>query len=740
MKIKRKAISIFVTISFLMTLLVPIAPALALSDNHVSRIVTIDDEWNGYTGVDLVISEDTDYTDDFVDGDVFQLVLPTGVNWNDAAATSITGTATAVVVSDQIMEVTISGATNGVKDKITVKLDVEIDGADGDITVTIDPMDSAVSKGSYVFARVAGDNSTARALSVETIGDSGGYAGDIRIEEASVGSLGNGYQYIKLELPNDFKWKGFDETNDISFSGGFSGLTLNDGATTNVKDGDYDVYIDGSDMYIYFDPKSRTQRGLITVKTPIDPDKDADYGEVEVSISGSEVDDHDVVVAEYVDFGVEVSVDKIEDIKAGKFGEELDTITIEETVPGTLIANRDITLVFPSWVLITDASVKASGGGLKATAETPDGTDSELDIRIDSASSNKTGKIEIDLEISVQGDKSGDIELTVEGKRAGMGEDVTLVVGKAVALVEASVESVKDVKIGVQSQEIGDITITELVKEAISNDPNGPISKGEITLTLPEGVKFAHKPKVEVVEGNLDIDEDNISLATDGSTNDNRVVIPVKDSSSKASKIVVSDIDVTVDRTVPTGDLVLKVGGIGIIENQKANEGWLKGKTAGGKSTEVDEGEFDVSTAVKVKIANIITPAPGEVTGTAVFTIGESKYTLNGQEVTMDVAPYIKGDRTYLPVRFVAQALGVAEDNIMWNQAEQSVVLIKGDRIAKLTIGSNTMLVNGVAFTMDVAPELVDPGRTMLPIRWVAQALGASVAWDAATQTVTITQ
>ncbi|MEW5898835.1 MAG: copper amine oxidase N-terminal domain-containing protein [Bacillota bacterium] len=48
------------------------------------------------------------------------------------------------------------------------------------------------------------------------------------------------------------------------------------------------------------------------------------------------------------------------------------------------------------------------------------------------------------------------------------------------------------------------------------------------------------------------------------------------------------------------------------------------------------------------------------------------------------------------------------------------------------------MLINGIAVSMDVAAEFVDPGRTMLPFRWAAQALGARVTWDEATQTVTM--
>jgi len=57
-----------------------------------------------------------------------------------------------------------------------------------------------------------------------------------------------------------------------------------------------------------------------------------------------------------------------------------------------------------------------------------------------------------------------------------------------------------------------------------------------------------------------------------------------------------------------------------------------------------------------------------------------------------------------------------------------------------MIIGSTQLLINGMAVSMDVAPELVDPpGRTMLPLRAVTQALGCLVTWDAAAQTATVT-
>ncbi|MGB9905652.1 MAG: copper amine oxidase N-terminal domain-containing protein, partial [Desulfotomaculales bacterium] len=136
-----------------------------------------------------------------------------------------------------------------------------------------------------------------------------------------------------------------------------------------------------------------------------------------------------------------------------------------------------------------------------------------------------------------------------------------------------------------------------------------------------------------------------------------------------------------------------------------------------------------------VAAANVVTPAPGEQKAKVVFTINDTKYTVNGEELTMDVAPYIKDGRTFVPVRYAAQAVGVTPENILYSDGK--VTLIKGDKVVQLTIGSNVMLINGIAINMDVAAEISND-RTMLPFRWVAQALGAKVNWDEATQTVTM--
>lgn len=95
---------------------------------------------------------------------------------------------------------------------------------------------------------------------------------------------------------------------------------------------------------------------------------------------------------------------------------------------------------------------------------------------------------------------------------------------------------------------------------------------------------------------------------------------------------------------------------------------------------------------------------------------------------TMDVAPYIKEDRTYVPVRYLAYSLGVEENGVTWDGDARKVGISKDDTDIALVIGSPVMQVNQKPVRMDVAPEITSD-RTFLPARWVAEALGAEVEW-----------
>ncbi|MGS0745547.1 copper amine oxidase N-terminal domain-containing protein [Syntrophomonas erecta subsp. sporosyntropha] len=116
----------------------------------------------------------------------------------------------------------------------------------------------------------------------------------------------------------------------------------------------------------------------------------------------------------------------------------------------------------------------------------------------------------------------------------------------------------------------------------------------------------------------------------------------------------------------------------------------------------------------------------------ATTDMDEEKTVTSGTK-TMDVAPYIKGDRTYVPVRYLAYSLGVGEDNVTWDGKDRKVGITKDDVDISLFIGSHVMYVSQEPVEMDVAPEITN-ARTFLPARWVAEALGAEVDWDDVTK------
>ena len=126
------------------------------------------------------------------------------------------------------------------------------------------------------------------------------------------------------------------------------------------------------------------------------------------------------------------------------------------------------------------------------------------------------------------------------------------------------------------------------------------------------------------------------------------------------------------------------------------------------------------------------------------FVIGADTYIVKVGDTetvqTMDVAPYVKNDRTYMPVRYVANSLGVPDESISWDDPTQTVTMTKDDTVIQLTIGDPVMLVDDSQVQMDVAPEIIPPGRTMLPLRYVAEGLGAGIEWDEENQEVIISQ
>jgi len=102
---------------------------------------------------------------------------------------------------------------------------------------------------------------------------------------------------------------------------------------------------------------------------------------------------------------------------------------------------------------------------------------------------------------------------------------------------------------------------------------------------------------------------------------------------------------------------------------------------------------------------------------------------------TRGTVPIIVNGRTMLPARALIETLG---GSTFWNDASRGINIILGGKNIYLTLDNTLAYVNGEAKYLDVAPASIN-GRTMIPVKFVMDNLGASVIWNGATGTVTIT-
>lgn len=110
------------------------------------------------------------------------------------------------------------------------------------------------------------------------------------------------------------------------------------------------------------------------------------------------------------------------------------------------------------------------------------------------------------------------------------------------------------------------------------------------------------------------------------------------------------------------------------------------------------------------------------------------KVFVNGNALVMDVQPILEKGRTLIPLRFAGQALG---GQVGWNEQKKEVTLEDGYTKIVLTIGDREAIVNGSRVGLDTHAKLVK-GRTMVPLRFFSESMGASVQWDGTSRSVFI--
>lgn len=144
--------------------------------------------------------------------------------------------------------------------------------------------------------------------------------------------------------------------------------------------------------------------------------------------------------------------------------------------------------------------------------------------------------------------------------------------------------------------------------------------------------------------------------------------------------------------------------------------------------------------------------APSPLDGVTVFSTTSGKYeaasvlpvglTLDGSALATDVPALLYQERTMVPVRPIAEALGA---EVGWHQGNRQVTLTTSEHVIVLTVGSATAQVDGrlVGLPDGVSAILVNyqgSNSTMVPLRFVSEQLGCIVDWDPADYTAIITR
>lgn len=137
--------------------------------------------------------------------------------------------------------------------------------------------------------------------------------------------------------------------------------------------------------------------------------------------------------------------------------------------------------------------------------------------------------------------------------------------------------------------------------------------------------------------------------------------------------------------------------------------------------------------AIFVTAAVLAVAVPATVSFRALAQSAIGVY-IDGQPVSFDMPPMMTQGRVLVPLRGIFERLGATVD---YDARTQHIVAIRGTQTVELTIGSRQARVNDTPTLLDV-PALAINGRTMVPLRFISEALGATVQWVEASRTILI--
>lgn len=570
----------------------------------------------------------------------------------------------------------------------------------------------------------------------------------IQIEESMVGSwIADENEMLELQLPQHFVWKDIPNEADRVVFGDH-----------DVDDFGFEYSADGRTLYVWAEDASNNIETRIQFTATIEVEDSilAPKGDIIADVEGDyEATPDELLVGVYGEYGVEVTASGVNTVYSGKSEQVIADITIEEEVGNSIIDGRIVTLDLPDWA----AWVEGSMGNFE---------DEELqlnfeDLRADGRQArfavvNDEGDpatvVLEDFEIMLSTEARGDVVVEVSGNAGATGNAV---VAKAEAPVNLYGEDVPYVESDAFGQELAEIYLEE--KEA------GILAAGgNVVLELDNHVEWESGVTVEVLGDEVDEENDiddvgDIVDIGDFQTNESTLIIPIESQSNVASTIVINGTaTIGADATpgeskvslLATSDAVVDDDVYEISENANyfAEESLfdplpfidntvvamidVDRPTDEDGDTDGDDEDPDRKQE-EPEERNNVEPLKQGVT----LFIGQTMYWFNGQETGIDVAPFIENGITFVPMRFIAQHFDVTAD---WGpkDARTEWVLFRIPNASKgveFTIGSKNVEVID-EFTFGVleeiemeAPAQIRQGRTMIPMRAVADLLNVQLEW-----------
>lgn len=556
---------------------------------------------------------------------------------------------------------------------------------------------------------------------------------DITINELTPDVLKGGS--IKLKLSGNWK---FTKAGNVTF--------LNeDGVTAKAE------IIDDDEIQIDFIDKDFTANMLtdmtisgVTVKTA-KKCKAGDVATITVSsmASSKEFSNVKLEVAKMVKEAVTYSVEDkdLPQIWSGAYNDDKNTLklSVEENTGDILNTSRKATFTFPEGIEVVDAIF--------------DGTDNkDFEYEIDenvvtiknySKNDDESKKTDFDVKFILNAAPTftGDVNVTLGGQF----DDVTLKVATVKAPYTVAAKT-SEVLIDYRYVPVNDIVITEAEEGILKEDD-------QIILGV-EKMDFEDAGKVEVTEGDIDVDVDIDDSYPSADLYETRydkalLTVTVNDESTEASTIVISGLELYLDRTLPVGGYALQNLGAYDHSNDKAiNILWENSDTdkdvydadaVNSKDNNGDVPPYDAYFKYKAVTVNdsyvdVITSARDQDDSTTnkkiIITVGASTMAVGTETVNLDAPAYINSENyTMLPVRAISEAFGAT---VNWDAASRTVTVLSGQRIISMTIGSRTMYINGTPVAMNTTAAIVND-RTFIPVRDLANSLGISaINWTEA--------